>query len=245
MRAPFIVFEGADGAGTTTQAARLVARLQGLGIPAWGTAEPTHGPIGKLLRAYLRDGARPLGWRGLAHLFAADRCWHVEREVRPRLAQGVTVVCDRFHLSTVVYQGLAEGGDRVRMRALAQEVRAGVPDGDPAPEAPWWVEPDVTLVLDGPADVFWQRVVARGGARDRFEEQAFHTQVVAAYHSFGWDVAIDHRGGLRLVDGAPAPEAVEQACWGFVQRYFYPEVRALWQRQQGGAAAWEDEAIRG
>jgi dTMP kinase len=217
VRAPFIVFEGADGAGTTTQAQLLVDRLCEMEISVKITAEPTQGPIGKLLRAYLRDGARPLSWRGLAHLFAADRCWHVEREIRPWLEQGHVVVCDRFHLSTVVYQGLSDWGDVARMRDMAREIRSGVLDGYNAPEVPWWVEPDVTFVLDGPATEFWDRVVARGGTRDRFEQQAFHEKVVAAYHRIGWDVTLGG-GVIKMIDGTQRVEVVADAVWAALEQ---------------------------
>jgi dTMP kinase len=231
MRAPFIVFEGADGAGTTTQAQLLVDRLCERGIAVKQTAEPTQGPIGKLLRAYLRDGARPLSWRGLAHLFAADRCWHVEREIRPRLEQGYVVVCDRFHLSTVVYQGLAEGGGYDRMRALAAEVRFGVAEGRYVPEMPWWVEPDVTFILDGPAEVFWHRILDRGGVQDRFEQEDFHRGVVAAYHRFGWDVGLD-AGVVKVIDGAQAAEDVEAAVWAALEQVLVPGMFARAEQEE-------------
>lgn len=230
MRAPFIVFEGADGAGTTTQTARLVARLQGMGIAAQATAEPSHGPIGHTLRAYLRGGVH-LSWRGLAHLFAADRCWHVEHVIRPLLRKGVVVVCDRFFHSTVVYQGLSEGGHRERMQGLAHEVLAGVPRDHGAPEVPWWVAPDMTFILDGPAEVFWQRVQARGFLPDRFEEQTFHQKVVAAYHSFVWGVALD-TGVVKRVDGTLAAEAVQDAVWADLDRGLTPEAWARCARHQ-------------
>jgi dTMP kinase len=230
MRAPFIVFEGADGAGTTTQATRLVDRLRGMGIAAQETAEPTSGPFGRVLREYLQGGEH-LSWRGLAHAFAADRCWHVEHVIRPLLRQGIVVVCDRFYHSTVVYQGLSEEGNRERMRDLAREVMAGVPCGYAPPEVPWWVDPDVTFILDGPAEVFWQRVLARGGAPDRFEKQEFHKKVVAAYHRFGWDVALASEP-VKLIDGTLSADAVEEAVWADLERGITPAAWARCARHQ-------------
>ena len=220
MRAPFIVFEGADGAGTTTQVERLVARQRGMGIAAQKTAEPTCGPFGRPLREYLQGGEH-LSWRGLAHAFAADRCWHVEHEICPLLERGVVVVCDRFFHSTVVYQGLSDRGDKQRMQDLAREVTAGLPQDHGAPEVPWWVAPDVTFILDGAAEVFWQRVLARGGATDRFEKQAFHQQVVAAYHRFRWDVSLDF-GMVKLIDGTLPADAVQTAVWAELERDIVP-----------------------
>lgn len=109
-KTPFVVLEGLDGAGTTTQTKLLVERLTARGIPAIATHEPTSGPIGTLIRRALRhDWPRPEGelgsveppsWATLALLFAADRLEHLQRVVDPALAQGKVVVSDRYDLST-------------------------------------------------------------------------------------------------------------------------------------------------
>lgn len=228
MKTPFIVFEGADGAGTTTQARLLVDRLRNMGIPAVYMAEPTFGPVGATIRANLRANLGDLSWRVLFHLFSADRCWHIENEIRPALEEGIVVVCDRFYHSTVVYQGLAEGGDRERMRALACEVRSGVASRYRTLGVSWWIEPTMTFVLNGPANVLWDRVVARGGYPDLFEKKEFHNQVVEAYQSFGWDSILEV-GTLRMIDCTQAPEAVANMCWKFIQWHFSPEARAEWK----------------
>src|SRR5579864_7294663 len=109
-RGLFIVLEGLDGAGTTTQLVRLAERLRRAGERVVATAEPTDGPIGALIRQALRrrlvhrDG-RALTDESLALLFAADRVDHVAGEIEPALARGQHVLCDRYVLSSLAYQG--------------------------------------------------------------------------------------------------------------------------------------------
>jgi dTMP kinase len=108
----FLVFEGIDGAGTTTQARALVSWLGARGIPAVYTCEPSEGPIGSMLRNALRGRVVPgtvpgvLDPRVIALLFAADRLDHVLYDIRPSLDKGFWVICDRFVTSSLAYQGL-------------------------------------------------------------------------------------------------------------------------------------------
>lgn len=111
---PFIVLEGLDGAGTTTQSSRLLARLLSEGQPAMVTREPSDGPIGTLIRQMLSmrvvmpqpDGSvGPVGRETLALLFAADRLDHIQAEINPALTDGRIVISDRYVASSLVYQG--------------------------------------------------------------------------------------------------------------------------------------------
>src|SRR5262245_41228317 len=127
-RGVLIVLEGLDGAGTTTQARRLVDTLIARGRIAHLTREPSDGPVGRVLRALLAGEHAILGQRidqatfGL--LFAADRMDHLQREVTPALEAGEIVVSDRWYHSSLAYQGT--GADRAWIRILNQ--RARVPD---------------------------------------------------------------------------------------------------------------------
>jgi dTMP kinase len=131
----FIVLEGIDGSGTTTQLERLTAHLQARGRQALATREPSPGPIGRLLREILLgqhlnpDGTR-LDGRAMALLFAADRRDHLTREIEPALAAGSDVVSDRYLLSSLAYQAVE--ADRTWVEHLAAGVRA----------------PDLTFLLD-------------------------------------------------------------------------------------------------
>ena len=103
----FIVIEGIDGAGTSTQRSLLCQALQGTGKLVFDTWEPTEGPIGRLIRSALRAEIS-LSTQTIAHLFAADRCEHLEgaNGIRTALQSGKTVVCDRYILSSLAYQGM-------------------------------------------------------------------------------------------------------------------------------------------
>jgi dTMP kinase len=169
-----IVLEGVDGAGTTTQTARLCDALRP-SLPVQATREPSTGPIGALLRQALSgrwvtpspDGPRAPGWVAQALLFAADREDHLEAEVLPLLAQGVTVVSDRYYHSSVAYQSLVAGR---------------------APDAIPWIRelnkharrPDLTFVLDVPATVAEQRRRARGG-KELFDDSALQLRLTDFY----------------------------------------------------------------
>jgi len=104
-RGKFIVFEGLDGSGKTTQIKRLSAYYAAHGIDCLVTKEPTDGPIGVLARSALH-GSISLTTESLALLFAADRAEHVVRDIRPALEAGVNVLCDRFIYSNMAFQGM-------------------------------------------------------------------------------------------------------------------------------------------
>src|SRR5262249_58217852 len=92
-----VVLEGLDGAGTTTQTSRLIEHLRARGRDAHATREPSDGPIGRLLRAFLAGAHGPVDATTMALLFAADRADHLAREVEPALARGAIVVSDRWY----------------------------------------------------------------------------------------------------------------------------------------------------
>lgn len=155
MRGLFIVFEGVDGAGKSSQLARLAERLSASGREVVRLVEPTHGPIGAEIRRRAREGP-PLGAREELDLFLADRRGNVDDNVRPALARGAAVVQDRYYFSTAAYQ------------AARPELGLG-PDEVVALHAPWAPRPDVVLLLDLPVASGLERV-ARRGPGDAFEE---------------------------------------------------------------------------
>lgn len=172
----FIAIEGIDGAGTTTQAAKLFDALQAKGLPVHLTREPSDGPIGVLIRQILSGrvvvpgvhGVRPPDWTTMALLFAADRVDHVDAEIVPNLMDGVTVITDRFDYSSVAYQSMTSD------------------DGDSAIE---WVRtinararrPDLTIVLDVPSDIAAQRRQKRAKARELYEDDELQAKLAAFY----------------------------------------------------------------
>jgi dTMP kinase len=157
MAGKFITFEGGEGAGKSTQVRRLAAYLTDRGHEAVVTREPGGTPIAESIRDFILSGkAKALGAESEAVLFAAARADHVDKVIRPALARGAWVLCDRFIDSTRVYQGSGEGVDPMLLRALER-----VAVGD--------TQPDLTFILDVPAEVGTQRMNGRIGLPDRFE----------------------------------------------------------------------------
>lgn len=171
----FIVLEGIDGSGTTTQAATLAERLRTEGHEVVLTCEPTAGPVGRFLRQALSgkltgaDGERvDLEWSAMALLFSADRLDHLEREIEPALRRGAHVVSDRYDLSSLIYQSATcpEGEAAVPwLRALNSRAR----------------RPDLTLVLDVSPDVAEERRQSRAGEPEIFEKKELQKRLGQLY----------------------------------------------------------------
>jgi dTMP kinase len=174
----FVVLEGGDGSGKSTQARRLAAWLREEGITVVETFEPGAGPTGAVLREVLLHGPEPVAPRTEALLMAADRAQHVATVIGPALARGEWVVCDRYVPSSLVYQGVVRG--------LGVDVVAALSD-----VAVGTCRPDVVLVLDVSDAVAESR---RRGEADRLEREGaeFHRSVRAAYRGlapdFGWEL---------------------------------------------------------
>jgi dTMP kinase len=183
MRGRFIVLEGIDGSGTTTQAARLAAALAERGHRVCTTAQPSDGAIGRLIRQQL--GADP-DRRALALLFAADRLDHVAQTIEPALARGQTVVCDRYVVSSWAYQSLDSPPDWVR--AINRH-------------APW---PDLTLWLDLDVHTAQARIGRRtaedGTPPELFDAARLQTRIAAAYTEILDDPELS--GVVRIDAGA-------------------------------------------
>jgi len=179
----FIVVEGADGAGTTTQAKRLAEKLD-----AFLTHEPAANPIGGKVDEMISGGDYSAAAIALA--FASDRMVHLEEEVIPRLKEGETVVCDRYYHSSLVYQPLA-GVDRQWVEEMNRET----------------IVPDLTIVVDIDADTGMSRIEERegeSGERKVFERLDFQQQVVVRYRQLAEELAEE----IRLVDGSLSKDAV-------------------------------------
>ena len=201
-----LVLEGLDGAGTTTQVQRIAAALRVQGRRVLTTREPSDGPIGQLIRQALVGrlglprGLGPLSEETLALLFAADRRDHIDAEVAPALARGEWVVCDRYLLSSLAYQGVPLSMDWV------SELNARIP------------APDLTLFLAVDFHTASQRRRKRGGSPELFEADARQKKVARAYEQ-----AIRRLGRreriVRLDGTAPVDEVTERALAEINQRF--------------------------
>ncbi|MCB9665125.1 MAG: dTMP kinase [Alphaproteobacteria bacterium] len=193
----FVVLEGLDGAGTTTQAARLTERLEAAGHVVLRTAEPTGGPIGRLLRTTLQGGDGAADRASLPWLFAADRADHLARTVEPALAAGRWVVSDRYVPSSLAYQSLDRPLDLV--------------DGLNR----WFRLPDLTVFVHAPVEVCLARIAARGEAVELFEERETLTRIAAAYEVV---LPLLEARGARVarVDGTRSVDEVAARIWQVV-----------------------------
>ena len=160
----FITFEGLDGSGKTTQARLLGARLEAEGVEVVLTREPGGTPLGEEIRDLVLHGGDVAPWAEAA-LYAASRAQHVEQLIRPALARGATVICDRYVDSSVAYQGIARGLGLERVLELNLAAVEGL-------------MPDRTILLEIGAD---DAVGRMGGERDRIEREddGFHARVAA------------------------------------------------------------------
>lgn len=208
-RGGFITLEGGEGAGKSTQARHLADRIRALGFEAVATREPGGSPRAELIREALLSGAvKPLGPVAEAMMFAAARIDHLDATVRPALARGAYVVCDRFVDSTRVYQGALEGVDPALLAGLER-----VAVGD--------TMPDLTLVLDLDVAAGLARARDRRGADaapDRFEREAqgFHEGLRRAFLLN----AEREPERCRVVDAAGDAEALADALWRVVLTRF-------------------------
>jgi len=188
-----IVLEGLDGAGTTTQARRLVDHLVSRGSKAHVTREPSDGPIGQLIRQMLTGGhaipGQSIAQSTFGLLFAADRLDHLQREVDPQLAAGVTVVSDRWYHSSLAYQGT--GADRDWITMLNARAR----------------RPDLTIFLQVRPEVAAARRVAAGRVQELFEDLRMQEEVAAGYKATMSELAAQGER-IEVIDGEASQDAV-------------------------------------
>ena len=210
MHGRFITFEGGEGTGKSTHAALLAERLKGFGLGVHLTREPGGSPGAEILRYVILSGvAKPLGAEAEAMLFAAARDDHLKTAIRPALARGVWVICDRFADSTRVYQGVAGDVDSRSIRALERIVV-----GD--------TKPDLTFILDVPAAAGMQRAAQRraDSGADRFEDEAlaFHEKLRDGFLM----LAASEPERCVLIDATASKEEVAEQIWRIVNARFDP-----------------------
>lgn len=202
----FVAFEGGEGAGKSTQAALLTARLRAEGREVVATREPGGSPIGTAVRALLLDPARrSLAARTEALLFAAERAEHVASVIRPALARGACVVCDRYIDSSVAYQGVGRGLDLAEVLDLSAWATQGL-------------VPDLTVLLDVDPSVGFARFPASTADRIERESGHFHRRVAQAFR----DLAAEHPERYLVLDAGHPAAAVAAMVRSEVLRRFGP-----------------------
>lgn len=202
----FITLEGGEGAGKSTQANRLRDRLEARGHSVVLTREPGGSPRAEQIRELLLSGRiEQFGALAEATLFYAARHSHLEITIRPALKAGKWVVCDRFSDSTRAYQG---AGGEVPLSVLEALERTIV----------WPTRPDLTLILDLPAELALERLA--GSEKDRYEKMplAFHQNLRSEF----LNIASCEPWRCAVVDASADPDAVEAAIWKVVQERLQP-----------------------
>jgi dTMP kinase len=207
-RAPFIVIEGTDGSGVSTQAERLERKLREEGREVYLTKEPTDGPAGAMIRLALakrlvhpRDvgGLQSFEPYTLALLFAADRMDHLHIDIVPKLNIGVTVISDRYYLSSYAFQGLdvdVEWLQKINSHCL---------------------RPDLTIFLNVDSVICYKRIQRRRWHIELFEEQAKLEEVRQNYLK-----VIQHlmwQGeNIIIIDGNQAVNVIHQQIFREVEK---------------------------
>ena len=191
-RGRLIVFEGAEGAGKTTQIRILGERLTTAGIPFVAVREPGGTPVGDEIRGIVLHKEQEIAAATEALLFMASRAELIAREIMPSLTKGNVVLVDRFFLSTYAYQVVGRGLPEPEVRAANRLATAGL-------------IPDLTLLIDVHAAHGLERADARG-TRDKIERSGddFHARVGNAFRQFAdpkWQHSHPECGPIKLIDG--------------------------------------------
>ena len=202
----FITFEGGEGAGKSTQVKALVARLRAQGLEVVQTREPGGSPGAEALRDLLVQGDATR-WSAVSELLMmyAARADHLEKVIRPALARGAWVVCDRFADSSRAYQG-AGGGVAPAFIEQVDQVVVGI------------TQPDLVLVMDMPVEAGLKRAHDRGDIENRFESKgaAFHERLRAGFIAR----AAAHPERYRVIDADQAIEPITAEIWSIVRSAF-------------------------
>ncbi|SHJ56693.1 thymidylate kinase [Palleronia salina] len=194
----FLSFEGIDGSGKSTQARMLADRLRAEGREVVLTREPGGSPGAEEIRRLVLEGD-PDRWSAECELllFTAARRDHLERLIRPALARGATVICDRFADSTRMYQGLSRADLRAQVDAL-HDMMIGI-------------EPDRTFLIDMDPETGLARALGRQGVEERFE--SFGAEMQARMRAGFLALAKEAPHRFRVIDGDRAAEAVARDVW--------------------------------
>ena len=199
----FITFEGGEGAGKSTQLKRLAARLADAGRQLVATREPGGSPGAESIRDLVLQGAADR-WSPVTEtlLMYAARRDHIERVIRPGLARGAWVLCDRFADSTRAYQGAAGGVAPALIAALESYILEDT-------------RPDLTLIFDLPVDVGLQRAHERAGSEMRFESKgvAFHERLREGFLM----IAKAEPERCAVIDAVGSLDVVEARVWAAVR----------------------------
>ena len=206
----FLTIEGIEGAGKSTFIGFLEDELVKRGVDFLRTREPGGCTLGRQIRPLLLDASQKVSDRAELFLFLADRAQHVADTIRPALERGQWVICDRYADSTIAYQGYGRGMDPEELQKLNDYATGGL-----------W--PDITFLLDLPAEVGLGRALARNGregltqSEGRFEAEAlaFHQRIREGFlaRAARWPQR------FRVLDAAQTPDAIVAQAMKHLEPY--------------------------
>ncbi len=192
MAAKFVTVEGLDGAGKTTHLAWLQSALEARGLSVCATREPGGTPFGETLREMLLHPPQALHAESETLLMFAARREHVDKVIRPALAAGKWVLCDRFTDASFAYQACGSGVEWSKVEILERWVQEGL-------------QPDLTLYFDVDPEIARARMHAKSPDRFEKEQEAFHAAVRAGYLRR----AREHPERFRLIDASCAVSEIQ------------------------------------
>lgn len=203
MRGALITLEGTEGVGKTTCLDFVRETLARRGIRVLATREPGGTVLGERIRDWILEGDHgELSAQTETLLMFAARAFHLDEVIRPAVAAGRWVVCDRFSDATVAYQGGGRRADKGWIQSLRTAVHADV-------------EPDLTLLLDAPVEVGLNRIRARAPDHFEREDRDFFERVRLAY----LDVARHEPSRIKVVDAAPALAEVKSTISAHLEAF--------------------------
>ncbi len=202
MSGLFVTFEGGEGSGKTTQLEHLAARLRARGLDPLLTREPGGTPIAEGIRRLLLDPMLRPSAMAEAMLMEAARADLVANVIRPALAAGRVVMCDRYGDSTLAYQGAGRGLDAELLRALNRAATGGL-------------APELTLLFDLEPSLGLARRARAADSTNRLdrEPEAFHARLRARY----LELAAAEPGRFVVLDATLAPERLEALAWAALE----------------------------
>jgi len=199
-RGRFIVLDGPDGVGKTTHARMLCAELQRHGVIVQSLREPGGTALGEAVRKLLlNQNTIQIDSLAEAFLFQAARAQLINEVIRPALNRGEWIVCDRFTLSTLVYQGYAGGIDKKTIKALSAAAVSGL-------------KPDAYFVLSLPSEISAERRAVRSADRMESKGDAYLDSV---FKGFAKEAK---RPGMKKIDGRGTEQDVQQRIWAHVSK---------------------------
>ncbi|MEH1816501.1 MAG: dTMP kinase [Nostoc sp.] len=210
MGGKLIVFEGVEGCGKTSQMQLCSEWLESLGVSVVVTREPGGTELGVHLRRLLLEKSsaqgEPVAEVTELLLYAADRSQHVEQELKPNLAAGKYILCDRYTDSTIAYQGYGRGLNMSLINQLNNIATGGL-------------ESDLTIWLDVDVEVGLSRKRGDGVGLDRIEQEAiaFHRRVQQGYA----ELAASYPSRIVRVDGSLSKEAVQEVIQGILRVHLH------------------------